>query len=79
MTVFICSKVFRNKNGHVKPVYSSNKCADSNERAHTYGGPLFCMLRVNMRNDCFRESMVLTVPGRVHNWLEHTWFAIIHK
>lgn len=41
MTVFIGSKAFRNKNGHVKPVYSSNKSADSNERAHTYGDPLF--------------------------------------
>lgn len=37
------------------------------------------MLWVNMRNDCFRKRMILTVLGRMDNRPSYIWSAMVHE
>ena len=72
-------KVYRSKSGHDKPAYSLNKSADNSEHVRIYDDPLFNMLRMDVRNDRFRESVILTVSSRMHNWRQNARFAVRHK
>lgn len=72
-------KVYRSKSDHDKPAYSLNKNADNSEHARISDDPLFNMLRMDVRNDRFRVSVILTVPGRMHNWRQNARFAVRHK